>query len=666
MNKLLLGAVGAALLVALLLTGTSYKGDTAHANPTPGNGAVNYDVDPLIAEDEDLDGFTNDGCAAVGAAETVCSNTASTLGTVQDCVRVDNAEVGFDGAADYYVDVVVTGDTETGQYYDVNLNYDQSLVHIATADLLIKFPGSTCMGDTPLPDIDGTYAGGCSYLSGGGPGIANDGTIVRLGLDLSNASGVVNFSFNGYPLTDYFSKDGDDHPIVLGSGQLAINTPCPPVQYTLTMAVSGSGTTTPAVGNYLYNEGTIVNVNALPAAGSKFDNWTGGCSGTIPATTVAMSANKTCTANFSLIPPVQYTLTMAVSGSGSTTPAVGDHLYDKDTVVNVNAIPAAGWQFVNWTGACSGIIPATTVTMSANKTCTANFSVIPPVQYTLTMAVSGSGATTPAVGNYLYNEGTIVNVNAIPAAGWQFVNWTGGCSGIIPATTVTMNANKTCTANFSPTETTLIEPAYAGDTEIDVADTTGFAKGDTIEIGTGTTKETNQVEGIGSLILARPLQFNHAAGEAVVLVTGICAIDYRVVKVDTHGSGFENPPPHGMRAEIYTVVVENFGTVTDGPARVSLVVTPKNPAACPTPVMVLPLGRTLVTLKPGEQANVSFLVLYRSCSDPSPAVDYQVTGTVLAPGDTCHGNDSKTVPQDARPRKQSPCWWWWPCGCWPW
>jgi hypothetical protein len=150
------------------------------------------------------------------------------------------------------------------------------------------------------------------------------------------------------------------------------------------------------------------------------------------------------------------------------------------------------------------------------------------------------------------------------------------------------------------------------------------------------------------------------------LIPGICAIDYGVVTVDTHGSGFENPPPHGMRAEIYTVVVKNFGTVTDGPARVSLVVTPENPATCPKPVMVLPLGRTLVTLKPGEQANVSFLVLYRSCSDPSPAVDYQVTGTVLAPGDTCHGNDSKTVPQDARPRKQSPCWWWWPCGCWPW
>jgi len=124
-----------------------------------------------------------------------------------------------------------------------------------------------------------------------------------------------------------------------------------------------------------YDSGTAVTLTATASAGSQFDNWTGACSGTIPATTVAMSANKTCTANFSLIPPVQYTLTMAVSGSGSTTPAVGDHLYDKDTVVNVNAIPAGGWKFDNWTGGCSGTIPATTVAMSANKTCTANFSL---------------------------------------------------------------------------------------------------------------------------------------------------------------------------------------------------------------------------------------------------------------------------------------------------
>jgi len=173
-------------LVALLLAGTAYKGDSAHANPVPGNGTVTYDVDPEIT-----------------------GNTNSTLGTVERCVRVDNAEVGFDGASDYTVDVIVTGDTETPDYYDVSLNYNSGLVHIATADTYIKLAGSFCLADA-LPDSDGTFTAGCSYLSGG-PGTANDGTIVRIGLDLSNAVGTVTFSFNPYPQTDYHSSDLDDH-----------------------------------------------------------------------------------------------------------------------------------------------------------------------------------------------------------------------------------------------------------------------------------------------------------------------------------------------------------------------------------------------------------------------------------------------------------------------
>jgi len=142
--------------------------------------------------------------------------------------------------------------------------------------------------------------------------------------------------------------------------------------------------------------------------------------------------------------------------------------------------------------------------------------------------------------------------------------------------------------------------------------------------------------------------------------TGVI-VDYGVVTVDTHGSSFENPSPWGMTIRIHTVVVKNFGTVTDGPARVSLVVKPDNPSSCPKP-LVLPLRWRGLKLKPGKQANVSFLVVYRSCGDPSPPIDYWVTGTVLAPGDTKHDNDSKTVPLDAKPRPKPP-WWWW-CWCW--
>jgi len=72
-----------------------------------------------------------------------------------------------------------------------------------------------------------------------------------------------------------------------------------------------------------------------------------------------------------------YTLTMAVSpaGGGTTNPAAGAHTYPEDTVVTLTATAAAGYQFSNWSGTNNNAVNPTTVTMTADKTVTANFVV---------------------------------------------------------------------------------------------------------------------------------------------------------------------------------------------------------------------------------------------------------------------------------------------------
>jgi hypothetical protein len=105
-----------------------------------------------------------------------------------------------------------------------------------------------------------------------------------------------------------------------------------------------------------------------------------------------------------------YTLTMAVNpaGGGTTDPP-----YDEGTEVQVTALPADGWQFVNWTGDVADVNSAsTTVLMDGPKAATANFELIPPVQHTLTMAVNpaGGGTTDPPEGDHLYDEGTEVQI----------------------------------------------------------------------------------------------------------------------------------------------------------------------------------------------------------------------------------------------------------------
>jgi hypothetical protein len=65
----------------------------------------------------------------------------------------------------------------------------------------------------------------------------------------------------------------------------------------------------------------------------------------------------------------------------------------------------------------------------------------------------GGGTTSPAVGAHPdYTEGTVVNITATPASGYQFVDWTGDVADPNSAsTTVTMNADKTTVVNFAPT-----------------------------------------------------------------------------------------------------------------------------------------------------------------------------------------------------------------------
>src|SRR5665648_672039 len=76
-----------------------------------------------------------------------------------------------------------------------------------------------------------------------------------------------------------------------------------------------------------------------------------------------------------------------------------------------------------------------------------------PSTHTLTMAVNptGGGTTNPAVGaNPGYAANQVVSISATPVTGYHFVNWTGDdvANSNLASTTVTMDANKTVTANF--------------------------------------------------------------------------------------------------------------------------------------------------------------------------------------------------------------------------
>ena len=165
---------------------------------------------------------------------------------------------------------------------------------------------------------------------------------------------------------------------------------------------------------------------------------------------------------------VTYALSVSISGSGTVTSnPVGINCgfdctenYNSGTSVILTAIPASGYSFSGWSGACSGTSTTCTVPMTAAKSVTASFT---QRINTLTVSIFGSGTVTsnPAGINCgfdcteNYNSGTSVTLTATPASGYTFSGWSGACSGTSTTCTVPMTAAKSVTASFTQVTNTL-------------------------------------------------------------------------------------------------------------------------------------------------------------------------------------------------------------------
>jgi len=143
-------------------------------------------------------------------------------------------------------------------------------------------------------------------------------------------------------------------------------------QYNLTITASGSGTTDPAPGVYLLDEGSTQTVDAVPDSGYKLGHWDldGENVGNTSSYTVTMYADHTLTGVF--VPIQKYSLTVAASGNGTTNPVPGVYLLDEGSTQTVDAVPDSGYKLDHWDldGDNVGSSPSYLVTMNANHTLT--------------------------------------------------------------------------------------------------------------------------------------------------------------------------------------------------------------------------------------------------------------------------------------------------------
>ena len=220
----------------------------------------------------------------MGVDPDTAGNSAGALEELESCVRLDMPSPSFDGVSDHSIDVYVKGDTQAPVAYDGWLTYaavndgcpadaeaeigdmclnswdddgdgkvndgcpqvgasaesgpqcnggdrvdddGDAIVHVAApdTDALIKLPGATDLVKGTLPDSDGTFAAGVIYLEGS-VGVAGDGALMRLGLDIGG-SGVVTLALNPPPLSAYASSVGPHSVTLAPPAKLAINQDCP-------------------------------------------------------------------------------------------------------------------------------------------------------------------------------------------------------------------------------------------------------------------------------------------------------------------------------------------------------------------------------------------------------------------------------------------------------
>jgi uncharacterized repeat protein (TIGR02543 family) len=146
------------------------------------------------------------------------------------------------------------------------------------------------------------------------------------------------------------------------------------------------------------------------------------------------------------INPIGHFQLTVSAGSGGTTGQGG--FFQEGSTVTISASPDTGYVFQGWTG--SGISnPATattTVSMTQNRSVTANFTRQWLVSVNAAPAEGGS-----VLGGGFFLHGQNAPISANPAPGFRFGGWSGA-SGISnpssPSTTVYVAEEKTLNANF--------------------------------------------------------------------------------------------------------------------------------------------------------------------------------------------------------------------------
>jgi hypothetical protein len=287
-------------------------------------------------------------------------------------------------------------------------------------------PNNDVMG-TIVPLVNGTYDG---------PGIYAEGE--EFGVKATPAAGYrfVRWEKDGIPSVEW----GTDTLHIVVNETLNFTAVFADVSLSLrniiTTAINGEQEWVTGGGRYVQGEQAVL--RATPPAGYLFVRWSNG--NTANPHTVTVTEDATYTAEFTRDDYYRITLNVTPENWGTVS---GDGYYERDTKVTIEATPADGYRFVQWSDGNTNNPRIVTVTKHVSFT--AEFAV---ETYTLTLTSNNSDWGTITVnpaGPYTYGQSVELTANAVN--GYRFVKWDDNIT--INPRIVTVTENVSFTAEFT-------------------------------------------------------------------------------------------------------------------------------------------------------------------------------------------------------------------------
>ncbi len=239
--------------------------------------------------------------------------------------------------------------------------------------------------------------------------------------------------------------------------------------YTLSVSVTGDGSVEISPDDTIFEENTIVTLTAVAEDSAQFLGWEGDITGDSTVITITMESDLDITASFSKLSMCDsyetISLPFSIDGEGEYCfVATGDIDYINSwgcdsIVINrkdftnayASSLPSKiddsyqiyyrstqAWSHFEISGTDSDTATSDTTTTDTIAT------------YTLSTTISGEGTVSPSSGTY--DDGTVVELTANAADGWEFSAWSGDVSGTSSTISVTIDADKNVAATFIETE----------------------------------------------------------------------------------------------------------------------------------------------------------------------------------------------------------------------